>query len=93
MFTNGVPVPVAEAPEDTRPLPNRKPKPLAFEVDSTIRVSLHIDLALALGEHLLRYRSQNKAIEALAHQLNKLVPPDDEDDDIEPSNDVDGNHR
>jgi hypothetical protein len=48
------------------------PKKAAFEVDKTIRVKLHIDLAIDLGSFILEKGSPNPALMALGHQLKKL---------------------
>ena len=63
-----------------------KPKN-AFEVDARIVIRMHIDLAGVLSEAIFEYNNlkrdvdscfiPNKALVALAHQLDNIAPPED----------------
>lgn len=48
-------------------------KKTAFSVKPPlVRVELDLDLAIALGDHILKVRCENPAIVALGHQLQNL---------------------
>lgn len=59
---------------------NRVPKKApAFTIRHRVDLELDMDLALALGDHLLSTSCPNPALVALAHQLQNLLPPDKEE--------------
>lgn len=49
-------------------------KQSAFQIDHVVNLKLDLDLALALGEHILSHQCANPAIVALGHQLLNLEP-------------------
>ena len=56
----------------------------AFLVRHRVELELDFDLALSLGDFLLRNHCENQAIVALAHQLSNLLPVEtisEEDED------------
>jgi hypothetical protein len=56
----------------------KDPQHLSFVVEKRIQLLLDFDLAVALGDYLLDYMPDNKALVALGHQLQKLSPPDED---------------
>ncbi len=62
--------------EDDQPPRQREKKARqrqpAFQVDSSVRLTLDFDLAVALGEFIVSNGSDNPAIMALGHQLKDL---------------------
>jgi hypothetical protein len=62
--------------ERNRVQPKKAP---AFSIRHRVDLELDMDLALALGDHLLSSSCPNPALVALAHQLQNLLPPEKDD--------------
>lgn len=74
MQSNQMPVDRNYASEE-----KRLKKAPAFTIRHRVDLELDMDLALALGDHLLSSSCPNPALVAMAHQLQNLLPPDKEE--------------
>lgn len=54
-------------------------KRIAFQIAPVkVDVTFDLDMAVALGDFILEKRPDNPAIAALGHQLQNIMPPDQE---------------
>ena len=65
--------------EEGKTMDRKSKKAPAFAIRHRVDLELDIDLALALGDHLLSTKCPNPALVALAHQLQNLLPPEKEE--------------